>query len=252
MKKMIVATMLALLSTHTQASQFTIEQKTDVMVKHIQTEAPDTLISEETKAVIRTNIIQNTTFANLVRQEDLNKQMDVQVLIELAVEQALSNHYMALKMANFQPTETQLRAKYDAEVLNTQTYHVRHILVDSQAQANQLIAQIQAGASFQALAKKYSKDPGTASKGGDLCWMPLNSWVPEFADSAALLQAKQISQTPVQTQFGYHIIQMVEPPRKLKNIPSFENVRSQVLEMMKEEYKTQILKQAAEHPVLGQ
>lgn len=90
-------------------------------------------------------------------------------------------------MVNFQPTEAQLRAKYDAVVLNTQTYHMRHILVESQAQANQLIAQIQVVASFQALAKKNTQkilEPRLKV----VIWVaPLISWVPEFKDAAALL-----------------------------------------------------------------
>jgi peptidyl-prolyl cis-trans isomerase C len=70
--------------------------------------------------------------------------------------------------------------------------------------------------------------------------MPLDAWVPEFKEAAATLQAKQITDAPVKTQFGYHVIQLVEAPRAPQNVPAFEAVKPQVLEMAKRDHLKQL------------
>lgn len=244
MKKMIAVTILMAafgVQTHAQSvSQFTIEQKTDAIIQQLQTESASESYPDDIKDKIRAKLMEQTALANLARKEGLNKLPAVQILTEVSAEQVLAGQYITSKKASFHPTDAQLRAEYDKQVDKGQEYHLRHILVNSEAQATKLIAQMQAGGSFQSLAKKYSKDPGSATKGGDLGWMPLDSWVPEFKDAAAVLQPKQISSTPVKTQFGYHIIQLVEPSRTPKNIPKFEAVREQLIEMVTKEYIKQL------------
>jgi len=87
--------------------------------------------------------------------------------------------------------------------------HARHIMVQSLEEAQQVLQRLQAGEDFAGLAQELSKDPGSASKGGDLGWFGRGVMVAEFEQAAFALAAGQISQ-PVQTQYGYHIIQVVE------------------------------------------
>ena len=105
-------------------------------------------------------------------------------------------------------TDADAKAEYDkikAEQSGIE-YHARHILVDSEDEAKKLIAQIKAGAKFEDLAKKNSKDTGSAENGGDLDWAKPATYVPEFSTALQGLKKGEMTDTPVKTQFGYHII----------------------------------------------
>jgi peptidyl-prolyl cis-trans isomerase C len=80
--------------------------------------------------------------------------------------------------------------------------------VDNEQQAKDLIAKIKAGAKFEDLAKQFSKDPGSGKNGGDLGWSDPSAYVPEFAKAAEALKPGQMTETPVKTQFGWHIIRL--------------------------------------------
>jgi parvulin-like peptidyl-prolyl isomerase len=92
----------------------------------------------------------------------------------------------------------------------------RHILVDDEALANDLLAQLQAGGDFAALAEEHSMDPGSGAQGGDLGCAPPDRYVPEFADAVATAPIDEVV-GPVETQFGYHLIVVYE--RRTEDIP---------------------------------
>ena len=98
--------------------------------------------------------------------------------------------------------------------------------MDSEDKAKQLIAQIKAGAKFEDVAKKNSKDTGSAENGGDLDWAKPTSYVPEFATALQALKPGQMTDTPVKTQYGYHIIKL-EAVRPAK-FPSFDEVKDKL------------------------
>ena len=105
-------------------------------------------------------------------------------------------------------------------------YRARHILVDKEDEAKELIKQIKAGAKFEDLAKKSSKDPGSKEKGGDLDFADPKNYVTEF--SAALLKLKkgEMTQVPVKSEYGYHIIKL-EDIREAQ-IPPMDSLRQQI------------------------
>jgi foldase protein PrsA len=108
--------------------------------------------------------------------------------------------------------------------------HVRHILLSTESEARLILARLKRGSdSFEALAQQYSKDPGSAQKGGDLDFVSREQVVPEFAKAAFALQPKQISEV-VHTQFGYHIIQLLE--RRPPQPATLDQVRDQVRTML--------------------
>ena len=125
-------------------------------------------------------------------------------------------------------------------------YHARHILVDSEDDAKKLIAQIKAGAKFEDLAKKNSKDTGSAENGGDLDWAKPSAYVPEFSTALQGLKKGQMTDTPVKTQFGYHIIKL-EDTRQAQ-FPSFDEVKDKVKQQMEQvklqEYQESLRKAA--------
>ncbi|MFI4922908.1 MAG: peptidylprolyl isomerase [Burkholderiales bacterium] len=126
-------------------------------------------------------------------------------------------------------SEDMLKAEYDkikSELENKQEYQARHILVDKEAEAKDIIAQLKKGAKFDKLATEKSKDPGSASKGGDLGWNLPSSYVKPFGDALVKLKKGQYTQTPVETQFGWHIIKL-EDVRPVK-VPQYEDVKAKL------------------------
>ncbi len=109
-------------------------------------------------------------------------------------------------------------------------YHVEHILVEKESDAKAIIAQIKAGGNFEDIAKAKSQDPGSAKNGGDLGWVSDKALVPEFSKSMVQLKNGQITDKPVKSQFGWHIIKMVDV-RDVK-APSMEEIKDQLKQMI--------------------
>ena len=99
-------------------------------------------------------------------------------------------------------------------------------MVEKEDDAKAPIAKIKAGEKFEDLAKANSKDPGSGANGGDLDWAAAGSYVPEFSQAMAKLKKGEMTETPVQSQFGWHIIKL-EDTREAK-FPSLEEVRPQI------------------------
>jgi peptidyl-prolyl cis-trans isomerase C len=125
-------------------------------------------------------------------------------------------------------TDDALHKVYDdavKQMKGEEEVHARHILVPTEQEAKDIEAQLKGGADFAKLAKEKSKDPSGASNGGDLGWFTKDQMVPEFADAAFKLPKGQISD-PVKTQFGWHIIEVVDT--RIKPTPTFEQVKPQL------------------------
>ena len=125
-------------------------------------------------------------------------------------------------------TDGEIQAEYDkfkGQASGTE-YRARHILVEKEDDAKGLIAQIKGGASFEDLAKKNSKDPGSGQNGGDLDFANPGSYVPEFSQALFKLKKGEMTEAPVKSQFGFHIIRL-EDTREAK-FPPLEEVKPQI------------------------
>ena len=125
-------------------------------------------------------------------------------------------------------TDDALHKVYDdavKQMKGEEEVHARHILVATEQEAKDLEAQLKNGADFAKLAKEKSKDPSGAANGGDLGWFTKDQMVPAFADAAFKLAKGQISD-PVKTQFGWHVIEVVD--KRIKPTPTFEQVKPQL------------------------
>ena len=126
-------------------------------------------------------------------------------------------------------TDAQVKARYD-ELLKTaqpeEQVHARHILVDSEDAAKAVLGDLKAGTSFEDEAKAKSKDPSAKTNGGDLGFITKGETVAEFSDAAFKLKPGETTQTPVKTQFGYHIIKVDD--RRMAPPPSFDEAKTQV------------------------
>ncbi|TFH48301.1 MAG: peptidylprolyl isomerase [Lysobacterales bacterium] len=130
-------------------------------------------------------------------------------------------------------TEEELKAEYDARIadLPKTEFHARHILVDDEAKAKDLIAQIDKGASFEKLATENSKD-GSATKGGDLDWFMASQMVKPFADALQQLEVGKYTATPVKSEFGWHVIKLEET--RAATPPPYESVKPQLGPMVQQ------------------
>lgn len=129
-------------------------------------------------------------------------------------------------------SDEDLKKEYDQRVgsLKMTEYKARHILVDSEEAAKDVIKKLKKGEKFADLAKKVSKDPGSKGNGGDLGWFNPQQMVPPFSNAVVSLKNGELTQTPVQTQFGWHVIlredSRDQPP------PAFDAVKDQLRSMM--------------------
>ncbi|MDQ2733932.1 MAG: peptidylprolyl isomerase [Pseudomonadota bacterium] len=122
--------------------------------------------------------------------------------------------------------------KFKSKASGTE-YRAQHILVEKEDDAKALIAQLKAGAKFEDLAKKNSKDPGSAEKGGDLDFAGPSAYVPEFSQAMVKLKKGEYTQEPVKTQFGYHIIKLLDT-REAK-FPPLAEVKPQIQQRLAQE-----------------
>lgn len=126
-------------------------------------------------------------------------------------------------------TEAEMKKLYDESVAKMQPedeVRARHILVKTEDEAKDVIKKLKAGADFEKLAREISIDPSAKTNGGDLEYFTKGQMVAEFSDAAFKLNKGQVSETPVKSQFGYHVIK-VEDKRK-KPVPKYEEVKEQV------------------------
>ncbi|MBL8304889.1 MAG: peptidylprolyl isomerase, partial [Ideonella sp.] len=122
--------------------------------------------------------------------------------------------------------------KFKAQSAGTEV-RARHILVEKEDEAKALIAQIKGGMSFEEIAKKSSKDPGSGANGGDLDFANPNSYVPEFAQALLKLKKGEMTETPVKSQFGYHIIRYEDS--RPAQFPEYDAVKAQIQQRIQQQ-----------------
>jgi peptidyl-prolyl cis-trans isomerase C len=181
-------------------------------------------------AETRKAIIDQLAMQLLVSQEALKKGLDKnpEVLdqIDLTKQSILANAFVQDYIKNNPVSDDVLKAEYDkikAQMTGSE-YKARHILVEKEADAKDIIAKLKKDVkAFDKLAKEKSKDPGSKGQGGDLGWFDVRSMVPEFGTAVTKLSKGKFTEEPVKTQFGYHVI-MLEDSRPMQ-APAFEQVK---------------------------
>ena len=199
----------------------------------------------------RTQALDNLVRAQLIAdeavKEGLNEQPETAHYLKMerlnVLEQALSQKYLAGKA----PTDDELKAEYDAEVakLPKTEYHARHILVATQPFAQKIIERLKKGEKFEDLAKAESMD-SSKTNGGDLGWFTLDHMVKPFADAVSNLKVGQYTQEPVQTQYGWHVIELLGT--RPVNPPPFDQVKQRLVQVVEAKkfraYTDDLMKQA--------
>jgi peptidyl-prolyl cis-trans isomerase C len=192
-------------------------------------------VTPEILAQIKEELIAREIFMQEARKRGLDTSEDYKAQIELARQSLLIRELFANFQKKNPVTETEIKAEYDKFVAANggKEYRARHILVDKEEEAKALLAELKKGAKFEDLAKKASKDPGSGANGGDLDWANAASYVAEFSNAMVKLDKGQMTEAPVKTQFGFHIIR-VDDVRETK-LPSLEEVKPQVAQQLQQQ-----------------
>ncbi|HEY8051784.1 MAG: peptidylprolyl isomerase [Steroidobacterales bacterium] len=202
----------------------------DFYIKGISGKA-STELTPEQRGLALDNLIHAELVGQQATKDGLDKTGDTGYLLEISrlnvLQQAASEKYLKDK----KPTDQDLRAEYDAQIakLPKEEYHARHILVATQPFAQKIVERLQKGEKFEELARTQSMD-SSAKTGGDLGWFGLDRMVPEFAAAVATLKPGEYTHTPVQTQYGWHVIQLIAT-RPLTP-PPFEQVKPRLAQMV--------------------
>lgn len=132
-------------------------------------------------------------------------------------------------------TDAEAKAEYDKFVAANagKEYKASHILVESEDRAKAIIAEVKGGKKFEDIAKKESKDPGSGERGGDLDWANPKSYVPEFTEALVKLDKGGMTQAPVQSQFGWHVIRLDDT--RQAELPKFEEVKPQIEQQLQQQ-----------------
>ncbi|QCP49704.1 peptidylprolyl isomerase [Trinickia violacea] len=191
--------------------------------------------SPQLQQAVREELINREILMQEAIREGVPSQADVKAQVAVAQQTVVLRALIEKFVKDNTPTDAEVKARYDDLVKQAggREYHLHHILVDNEQQAKDLIAKIKAGASFEDLAKQYSKDPGSGKNGGDLDWANPNSYVPEFAAAAEKLQKGQMTDQPVHTQFGWHVIR-VDDIRDIAP-PPLDTVKTQIVQQIQQE-----------------
>lgn len=215
----------------TPITQQAVDQFVQLLVNQGATDSP------QLREQVKQELINRQIFVQAAERSGVAKKPEVMTEIELTRQGILVRALMTDFLEKHPVTDKQVTEHYQKlkkEQGNRQEYKVRHILVEDEKTANDLIAQLNGKkAKFEDLATKNSKDPGSAQRGGDLGWAPAENYVEPFAAAVTKLKKGEVTAKPVQTQFGWHVIQL-EDARPVE-FPPLEQVRPQIEEMLRQE-----------------
>lgn len=189
---------------------------------------PDT---PELRNAIRDELNTRELLAREARKKGLDKSADVKAQMDLAAQTVLVRAQVA-EWAKANPiSDAAMHKEYDTikSQLGDKEFKVRHILVDKEDEAKEIITALQKGDKFEKLAER-SKDPGSKANGGDLDWNAPANFVKPFSDAMVKLEKGKFTAQPVQTQFGWHVIRL-DDIREAK-VPSFEEVKPQLTQRL--------------------
>lgn len=205
--------------------------RADVMIKQLAAQGqPD---SPQLRSMVKEELINREILMQEADKRGITNSPEVKNQVDIA-RQSIAIRALVQDYLKKNPvSDADIKAEYDK--FKTQAgdkeYHARHILVDKEDEAKAIIAKLKAGAKFEDLAKQ-SKDPGSAAHGGDLDWASPASFVKPFSDAMVALKKGEFTETPVKTQYGYHVIKL-EDVRAAK-IPTLEEVKPQIAESLQQ------------------
>jgi len=187
----------------------------------------------ELEAAVKEELVRREVLAQAATKNGVDKKAEVQAQLDLARQGVIIGAYLNEFAKNVKTSDADVKKEYDGinAAVGKSEYKARHILVESEGEAKDIIAKLKGGAKFEDLAKA-SKDPGTKDRGGELGWANQASYVPPFSEAMTKLTKGQYTEVPAQSQFGWHVIKL-DDVRELK-APSFDEVKPQIVQRMRQ------------------
>jgi len=201
------------------------QQYFELLIKNLVAQGrPD---SPEMRDAIKQQMINRELMTQEAAKRGLDKNPEIAARLSFSRQDVLSNAYFQEVLRANPVTDDALKKEYERiKAQSAKEYKTRHILVEKEDEAKDIIAQLKKGASFEKLAAEKSNDPGSKANGGDLDWSMPSRFVKPFGDAMAKLKKGQITETPVHTNFGWHVIR-IDDERAAK-IPGFDEAKPQV------------------------
>jgi peptidyl-prolyl cis-trans isomerase C len=203
--------------------------------------------SPQLREAVKQQLIAREVMMQEAVKQGYDKNPEVKQALESARQTIVINALARDYITKHPVTDAEVKAEYDRFIKTNgdKEYHVRHILLENEADANAVIAKIKGGAKFEDLAKQ-SKDTGSANNGGDLDWASPSSFPPEFAAGLTGLQKGQVTEKPVKTQVGYHVIKL-DDVRQAK-LPTLDELKPQIQDSLSQQklasYQEEMVKKA--------
>jgi peptidyl-prolyl cis-trans isomerase C len=191
-------------------------------------------VTAELQTQARDQVVLREIFVQEAERRGIAARAEFRAQMELARQNILIRELFEAQRAARPVTDAEAQEEYkrfQKQATGTE-YRARHILVEKEDEAKALIAQIKGGASFEELAKKLSKDPGSGANGGDLDFAKPENYVPEFSAAMVKLAKGQMTETPVQSQFGWHVIRLDDTRETA--FPAFEAVKDQIKQRLEQ------------------
>lgn len=213
-----------------EISQQSLDSFVDLLVGQGATD------SEELREQVKNELIHRTIAVQAAEKAGIHEKSAVKQEIELARQGILVRALMADHLENNPISDAAIEAEYDklkAQQADEDEYQVRHILTKEKDEADALIADIKADKiSFSDAAKQESIDTGSGNRGGDLGWAPPSNYVPEFAEAVKKLGKGNMSDEPVESQFGWHIIEVQDS--RTPEMPALDELKPQIEEQLRQ------------------
>ena len=206
--------------------------KVEQIVKQVAAQGKQT-DSPQLREAIKKDLIAREVMIQEADKQGFGTRAEVKQALENARQSIVINAMLADYVRKNPVSDAEAKSEYDKykAQLGDKEYRARHILVATEDEAKGIITKLKGGAKFDELAKAQSKD-GSAANGGDLDYASPANYVPEFSKAMVALQKGAITETPVKTQYGFHVIKL-EDTRAAK-VPPYEEVKQQVVESLQQ------------------
>jgi len=184
--------------------------------------------NDQLRTQVREALINNELLVQDANRSGIAKKPEVLQQIDLARQEVIANAVVAEYVRNHPITDADIQKEYDRAKASTgdKEYRARHILVATEEDAKSVLADLKKGVKFEEIASKRSLDEGTKSRGGDLDWNVPSNFDKAFADAMVKLDKGKMTDAPVRSRFGYHII-LLEDVRPV-NFPALAQVKTQI------------------------
>ncbi len=188
--------------------------------------------SPEIRTALRDTLINQEVVAQEAIKRGLQKNPEVAAQLELQRQETLVNAFVQDYIKANPVADDAARKEYERikPTIPSKEFKARHILLEKEEEAKDVIAQIKKGTNFEKLAAEKSKDSGSKVRGGDLDWAPAGRYVKPFGDALSRMKKGQLTDTAVQTEFGFHVIRL-DDERAVK-VPTLEEAKPQIQQML--------------------